>query len=118
VKQVTRAIRPEDLTELLEHPPRATLAFVRDGAIEAVPVAFRLVAGRYLFGLLPPAGRLPDHGKLLVDDGPWYFDLRGAWMRGAITPCEPPIGEGPELSWHELLPIKSVAWHYGTMRAR
>ena len=75
MKRVTRSVQPEDLAPLLERPPRATLAFVSDGTIEAVPVLFWWRLGRYLIGwqqgMEPPRGRV----KLLVDDGPWYFDL-------------------------------------------
>ena len=116
VKRVTRAVRPEDLPDLLEHPPRATLAFVDDGRIEAVPVAFRFEAGHYLVGLpgdnAPPGGRV----KLLVDDGPWYFDLRGFWARGRLAPCETPASAAAGLSWFELTTEKIAAWHYGSMR--
>lgn len=116
MKHVTRAVQPEDLRPLLERPPRATLAFVREGAIHAIPVAFRFDAGRYLVGLpddaVPPAGRV----KLLVDDGPWYFDLRGVWVRGALSACEGPAGVPDGNAWFELKPEKTVAWHYGSMR--
>ncbi len=116
MKRVTRAVQPEDLRDLLEHPPRATLAFVGEGRIDAVPVALRLEAGRYLVGLPsgtePPAGRV----KLLVDDGYWYFDLRGVWVRGALAPAETPSGAPDGASWFELTPEKTTAWHYASMR--
>jgi hypothetical protein len=116
MKEVTRAVRPEDLAELLEHPPRATLAFVRDGVIQAAPAAFRLVDGRRLFGVPRATGPLPPKAKLLIDDGPWHFDLRGVWMRGLVAPTDLPPGAGGDLDWYELSPDKSVAWHYGRMR--
>ncbi|MCC6382276.1 MAG: hypothetical protein IT304_07190 [Dehalococcoidia bacterium] len=112
---ITRAVSPGDLAPLLQRPPRATLAFVRDGAVEAMPVAFVYDAGRYLVGLAsddPPAGRV----RLLVDDGPWYFDLRGAWVRGRLVPVGPPAGAVAAAAWFELEPEKTVAWHYGRMR--
>lgn len=116
MKRVTRSVQPEDLRELLEHPPRATLAFVRDGVIEAVPVAFRSASGRYLVGLPGgmerPAGRV----KLLVDDGHWYFDLRGLWVRGVLEPSAAPTGAPEGTEWFELRPEKTAAWHYGSMR--
>ena len=115
MKRVTRSVRPEDLPDLLAKPPRATLAFVRDAAIQAIPVAFKFDAGRYLVGLPgdmdPPAGRV----KLLVDDGPWYFDLRGFWARGPLAPCDAPAA-GDDAVWFELTPEKTAAWHYGSMR--
>lgn len=116
LKRVTRSVQPEDLRELLERPPRATLAFVRDGVIEAVPVAFRFESGRYLVGLPGDAEPPADRVKLLVDDGHWYFDLRGVWVRGALGPCEAPPGEPAGTAWFELQPEKAAAWHYGSMR--
>lgn len=113
--EITRAITPADLGPLLAHPPRATLAFVRDGAVEAIPVAFFYDAGRYLVGLSskePPPGRV----RLLIDDGPWYFDLRGLWARGRLTPTSAPAGSVAAAAWFELEPEKTVAWHYGRMR--
>lgn len=116
MKRVTRSVQPEDLRELLKRPPRATLAFVSDGVIEAVPAAFRFDSGRYLVGLPgdaePPAGRV----KLLVDDGHWYFDLRGVWVRGSLDPCKAPQGAPTGTEWFELKPEKAAAWHYGSMR--
>jgi len=116
VTRVTRAVSAGSLQALLEHPPRATLAFVRDDAIDAWPVAFRLIGGRYLFGIDSGAGPLPGKVKLLIDDGPWYYDLRGTWMRGGIARCEPPPGADASLDWYELAPEKTVAWHYGELR--
>lgn len=118
MKRVTRAIPATDVLDLLEHPPRATLAFVRDGTIEALPVAFRLAGERCLFGVGPGTGTLPDRAKLLIDDGPWYFDLRGTWLRGPVVPSDALEGESEPLEWYELTPVKSVAWHYGSMRLR
>ena len=54
--------------------------------------------------------------KLLVDDGPWYFDLRGVWARGSLAPCERPAGASEGLTWFDLTPEKTAAWHYGSMR--
>lgn len=116
MKRVTRSVTAEALRDLLEHPPRAALAFVRDGAIEAVPATFRLVDGRHLFAVDGANGPLPAKAKLVIDDGPWYFDLRGTWMRGPVTRCESPAGEDSDAEWYELAPEKTVAWHYGEMR--
>lgn len=116
MKRVTRAVQVEELADLLERPPRATLAFVSGGRIEALPVALRYEQGRYFVGLArgpePPAGRV----KLLVDDGPWYFDLRGIWVRGTLATCKAPAGAPSTSAWYELTPEKTVAWHYGRLR--
>lgn len=116
MKRVTRAVKVEDLRDLLERLPRATLAFVRDGRIEVMPALFRHESGRYLVGL--PAGVAPPSGrvKLLVDDGHWYYDLHGFWVRGSLAPCEAPSGAAEGLDWCELAPEKTAAWHYGSMR--
>ena len=116
MKRVTRAVRPQDLHDLLERPPRATLAFVGAGAVQLAPVAFQYENGHYFVGLPPdvepPAGRV----KLLVDDGRWYFDLRGFWVRGTLAACQAPAGAKDGSAWFELIPQKTVAWHYGSMR--
>lgn len=114
--RITRRIPPDALKELLADPPRATLAFVRDGRIEIEPVAYDGSDGRHLVGVRGAVGPLPEKAKLLIDDGPWYFDLRGTWMRGPITPCEPAAGHVADFDWYELEPVKTVAWHYGRMR--
>lgn len=113
--EITRASTPADLAPLLVHPPRATLAFVRDGHVEVLPVAFVYDAGRYLVGLPSseaPSGRV----RLLVDDGPWYFDLRGVWVRGRLASTNAPAGAVAAPAWFELEPEKTAAWHYGRMR--
>lgn len=116
MKRVTRAVQPEDLRPLLERPPRATLAFVQGGRIQVQPVAFRYEEGRYLVGLRRmmerPAGRV----KLLIDDGFWYFDLRGLWIRGRLTLTDGPTNAEAAYAWFELTPEKTAAWHYGSMR--
>ena len=116
MKRITRAVTPLDLRELLEDPPRATLAFVAKGAVQAIPVAFRWRDDRYFVGtppeVTPPAGRV----KVLVDDGRWYFELHGVWVRGFLAPCGPPLSAPKNLAWFELEPEKVVAWHYGRMR--
>jgi hypothetical protein len=116
VKQVTRVVKAEDLRPLLEHPPRATLAFVQEGKITALPVSFRWRENRYLVGwpwsAEPPSSRV----KLLVDDGPWYFDLRGVWVRGMLVAVPAPPDAGTKERWFELQPEKVAAWHYGRMR--
>jgi hypothetical protein len=83
-------------------------------------VAFRFDAGRYWIGL-PEAHAAPltlgEPVKLLIDEGRWFFDLRGVWIGGhpALPDALPP-GASPGLSWFELAPDKVVSWHYGTLR--
>jgi hypothetical protein len=117
--RVTRRVRPEDLAGLLRQPPRACLAFARDGAVEAMPVAFHRSEARYLVGL-PEGGSPPLDApvRLLIDDGYHYFDLRGVWAIGRLTPCAAPaLANATGLEWFEVVVEKAAAWNYGTMRA-
>jgi len=121
MRRVTRRVRPEDLGDLLAAPPRAYLAFRRGEEVEALPVAFRLDRGRYYVAVGrrgEAAGVEPGETvKLLVDDGTWFFDLRGVWVRGRIVPAEPPPAGAPaSLAWYEIAPDRTVAWDYGTLR--
>jgi hypothetical protein len=117
----TRLVPSEAMVRLLEAAPRATVAFTYEGEVEAIPVAFRFDDRRYLIGL-PTGGGGPQPSprepvKLLVDEGRWFFDLRGIWVRGRLTPAASPhSGMAAPLAWFELSPEKVVAWDYGTMR--
>lgn len=110
----------EDLRDLLEAAPRATIAFPGGEAIEATPVAFRFQAGRYWIGVpRTEAGPMPARGdlvELLIDDGQWFFDLRGLRVRGHVAPVDrPPDGASAALDWFELSGERVVAWDYGTL---
>jgi hypothetical protein len=112
MKRVTRAVDLDDLRDLVEAPPRAYLAYNDAGAPAAAPVRCRRDGERW-FIALPPLVKL-DAGAnvaLLVDDGHYYGELRGFRIRGRLAPGAP----GGE---RELLPERTVAWHYGAMRRR
>jgi hypothetical protein len=120
-KHISRAARPEELNDLLEHPPRASIAFDNDGVIEAAPVALRFRDGRYWVGIRRSnTGSVPkadDRARLLIDDGRYHTELRGMWVRGRILPAEHrPEGASGNVDWFEVLPEKVVAWNYGAMR--
>jgi hypothetical protein len=123
VRRVTHAVDAERMRELLERAPRACIGFVHDGRAELVPVELRLRAGRYWIGV-SPVGSDPVPGpdqplKLLVDEGMYYFDMRGIWIRGrASFGAAPPEGGAPNLRWFQLVPEKCVAWDFGAMRER
>jgi hypothetical protein len=84
MKRITRAARPEDLADLLARPPRASLAFVNDGTIDAMPVAFCFEVGRYWVGMDAAAAARTENGRvaLLVDEGCYHTELRGISVRG------------------------------------
>ena len=82
---MTRAAGLEDLSDLVEAPPRAHLAYVAEGAPEAISVTSRRDAERWLV-TLPPGASVPDGAPvvLLIDDGEFYFELRGIRVRGTL----------------------------------
>lgn len=119
--RATRRVEPDDVRDLLAAPPRANLAFRRGDTVEAAPVAFRHDGGRYWVGVPRfGEGALVGPGevvKLVIDDGVWFFDLRGVWVRGRTVPAEPvPDGAPASLVWYEIVPDKTVAWDYGMLR--
>jgi hypothetical protein len=112
VKQITRLTDLDALGDLIEAPPRAYLAYVADGLPDATPVTCRRDAdGRWLVAL-PPDVSLPDDARvaLLIDDGDYYFQLRGVRVRGVLR--------GAMDGARELAPDRVVCWDYGTMRRR
>jgi nitroimidazol reductase NimA-like FMN-containing flavoprotein (pyridoxamine 5'-phosphate oxidase superfamily) len=119
MKRVTRDIDPVDAQDLLERVPRACLAFAYDHGPYAQPIAFVWLDGRYLAGIpettnLQPA--VDQEVVLLVDEGVYFFDLRAIYIRGRVKPAETPNGALAGRTWFEVLPLKTVAWDYGTLR--
>ena len=113
-KAITRAVRPEDLHDLLEKATTASLAFVRDGEVEAMPVSFAFRQGRYMFAL-PEQKTLPTEGvpvTLLIDEGTFHTELRGVRVRGLAAATE------GSADWLEAVPGTVSAWDYGAMRRR
>jgi hypothetical protein len=47
---------------------------------------------------------------MLIDDGEFYFELRGVRVRGTLGDA----GDGTR----EVVPEKIVTWDYGSMRKR
>ena len=120
MRRISNAVDPEKMRDLLERVPRACIAFNSAGIVEVVPVAFRFQAGRYWIGMSGESGPAPAPDgpvKLLIDEGMYYFDMRGIWIRGrALFSEERPEGGSAELSWLQLVPEKFVAWDFGAMR--
>jgi hypothetical protein len=120
MKRITNAVDPEKMRGLLERVPRACVAFNNAGTSEIVPVEFRFQAGRYWIGMSGESRAAPgpdEPVKLLIDEGMYYFDMRGIWIRGrALLSEERPEGGSPDVNWLQLIPEKSVAWDFGAMR--
>jgi hypothetical protein len=79
--RTTRDVTPADVAEVVVDPRRATVTFVDDGEPAIVPVRARRAADRWRF----TAAALALDGRevvLLLDDGDWWFELRGVSVRG------------------------------------
>ncbi len=117
--KVTRNVDARDLSDLFDESARATLAFERDGGIEAVPVVARLRDARYQVGVRAEdadALQPPVRVRLAVDDGCFWFDLRAVTVRGRIesTDCPSETDRG-RLRWFDIRPEWVGAWDYGTL---
>ncbi len=111
MKQITRTVAVDDLRGLLDGTFGAYLGYVASGEPEAVRVTARRDGTRWLVRL--PAGVALDDGArvvLLVDDGEFYFELRGVRVRGELRDT----GGGER----EIVPAKIVTWDYKAMRER
>ncbi len=120
MKRVTRNIDPSSAQDLLERVPRACLCFAYDHWPQAQPIVLVWQDGRYLVGLLEEADHQPDSDQeviLLIDEGVHYFDLRALYIRGQVKQASaPPEVPAADCTWLEVVPLKTVAWDYGTLR--
>ena len=116
-KSVTRAVEPSELGDLLEDPPRATVAFVESSAVDILPVRARCSADAHVFGVA--AAMPPDlDGQevvLVIDDGPYWFELRGISVRGVARRVES-ADAADHLAWYAIEPRRVLAWDYGAIR--
>ena len=74
---------------------------------------------RHLFGVDADSAPALDQQEvvLLVDDGPYWFQLRGVSVRGIAVPVDPPLGDEPEaLAWYAIEARRVLAWDYGAIR--
>jgi hypothetical protein len=119
MKRVTRNIDPGSARDLLERVPRACLSFACDHGPQAQPIALVWLDGRHLAGIPEDAEHQPDSGQevvLLIDEGIYFFDLRALYIRGQVKPAEAPREAPVGHTWFEVIPLKTVAWDYGTLR--
>ncbi len=120
MKRVTRNIDPSSAQDLLERVPRACLCFANDDGPQAQPIVLVWHDGRYLVGLLEEADHQPDSDQevvLLIDEGVHYFDLRALYIRGQVKLASaPPEAPAADHTWLEVVPLKTVAWDYGSLR--
>ncbi|MEP6985483.1 MAG: hypothetical protein ABI970_07790 [Chloroflexota bacterium] len=118
MKQITRNIDLNAGRDLLERVPRACIAFAHDNGPEAQPVAMVWHDNRYFVGLANTANHQlvsDQEVVLLVDEGVYFFDLRAIYIRGHVQPTQAPPDASNGYTWFDLLPLKTVAWDYGTL---
>lgn len=113
-KQITRAVTLDDVDDLLDAPPRAHAAYVVEGRIDAGPVSFERVEGRY-FIVAPPGIEAGERISLLIDEGLYNSELRGVRISGTLGAPDPHPEDIPEGAL-ELLSSSITAWDYGAMR--
>ena len=116
--RVTRDVAPERLRELVDRPPRATVAFVRAGVADLLPARARMRGDRHLFAVPDAAPALDGQEVvLLVDDGPYWFQLRGVSVRGIASRADAPAAdEAPGLAWYSVDARRVHARDYGALR--
>jgi prepilin-type processing-associated H-X9-DG protein len=114
---VTRDVEVSALRDLLDHPSRATVAFVDGNAVSLLPARARCSATKHLFGVASAtAPDLADREVVLViDAGPYWFEARGISVRGIAARVEPSSRDG-DLVWYTIEPRRVLAWDYGAIR--
>jgi hypothetical protein len=117
-RRFTRDVDLSAVRDLLDRPRQAAVAFVDDDAVDLLPVQARCAADTYLFGLLDGSPDLISREVVLVvDAGPYWFQLRGVSIRGIAERAEPPEpGAAEGLVWYAIDARRILAWDYGSIR--
>jgi hypothetical protein len=118
-RRVTRDVDTAAVRDLLDHPPRATVAFVDGGGAAVLPARAHLDGDRRLFAVA--AGTAPALDRcevvLVIDDGWYWFQLRGVSVRGIADRVDGPTGaQAAQLAWYAVDPRRVLAWDYGAVR--
>ena len=116
---VTRDVELTALRGLMDQAPRAAVAFT-DGAIaDLLPARAFFRHNTWLFGVVAEDAPGLDGREVVVtiDDGPYWFELRGVSVRGVARRGEPPPSR-PEagLTWYVVEPRRVLAWDYAALR--
>jgi hypothetical protein len=114
-RRVTRDVALSAVRDLLDHPRRATVAFVAGDTVALLPVTARCRADTYLIGISTDDSPNLERQEvvLVIDDGPYWFELRGISVRG-IAERVAPAAAG--LAWYAIEPRRVLAWDYGAIR--
>lgn len=118
-KRVVRDVSVATLRDLVESPPRATVAFTDGGEVDVVPVRARCTADTYEFGVASDTAPNLDHREvvLVIDaGGNSWFMLRGFSVRGVAVRVALPASERSGLTWYAIDPQRILAWDYGSIR--
>jgi hypothetical protein len=118
-KRVTRDVSMSALRDLLESPPRATVAFLDGGAVDILPARARCTVAKHQFGVVSDTAPNLDNREvvLVIDAGSKsWFKLRGLSVRGLATRVQPPASEGLDLTWYAIEPRRILAWDYDSIR--
>jgi hypothetical protein len=93
------------------------VAFVAGDAIEVLPARAWCDAQGYRFGIRGAGNLAGREVVLLIDDGQYWFELRGVSVRGVAAPLDSPPGDAAAgLSWYAVGPRRVLAWDYATLR--
>jgi hypothetical protein len=116
--RVTRDVALAAVRDLLEYPRRATVAFVDGSAVALLPVTARCRADTYLVGISADGSPSLERREvvLVIDDGPYWFELRGISVRGIAERSAPPVPAAAGLVWYAIEPRRVLAWDYGAIR--
>lgn len=115
--RITRDVAPSALRDLATAPPRATVAFVERG-VELLPARARFTDDGHRFAVRSEdapdlAGR---EVVVVIDDGPYWFELRGLSVRGVAARIEPE--PDADLAWYRVEARRVLAWDYATLREK
>jgi hypothetical protein len=118
-RHVTRDVDPVAVRDLLDQPPRTTVAFVDGGSAAVLPARAQVDADRCLFAVAADAAPALDHQEivLVIDDGPYWFQLRGISVRGIANRIDTPTGAATtQVAWYAVDTRRVLAWDYGAVR--
>lgn len=117
--RVSRDVELAAVRDLLERPPRATVAFVDGSAATVLPARVHVDGDRWLFAVPGDATPVLDRREvvLVIDDGRYWFQLRGVSMRGIASRAGAPAGGAtPQRAWYAVETRRVLAWDYGALR--
>jgi hypothetical protein len=119
VRRVTRDVDPASVRDLLDHPRRAGVAFVSGGGAAVLPARAHLDGDRHLFAVAADAAPALDRCEvvLVIDDGWYWFQLRGVSVRGIAHRVDGPTdAQAAPVAWYAVDPRRVLAWDYGAVR--